>query len=475
MTRERQVYLLDPQKINPETIAVTFAKTSRSPQSFREIAAELTDESSAEFHEKWVVGYGHSSVAEHAVLHIAVENISRLAIECLESNRLASYTEKSTRYQKWGTEDFFVPPELNSHPLRKIYLETCRLLFNAYHHALPRVREVVVQEDPRRDGESEAAWEGRCRSEYIDVCRFLLPACALANVGMTINARALEHAIRKMLSHPLNEVRSIGEEIKRVARAEIPTLVKYADASSYLIDTALSFTKEAGLLARETGGDTDWCRLIHYDADGEEKILAAVLYRYGNLAYAQIMDFLHTVSAEERQRQAALLMQNLGSFDQPLREFEHMTFSFDLILDQGAYNELKRHRMMAQTPQSLTARSGYALPRRFTAAGLEDSFRTAMQATRYLYDQLSDYNPDVASYVVPNAYNRRVLITLNLRSAFHFLALRTAPSAHFSIRRIAHRMAEQIRLCTPLLGKYLRISTGETWQEIEASFFSQTA
>ena len=84
MSPDRQVYLLDPQKLPPETIAVTFAKTSRSPQSFREIAAELTDEKSAEFHEKWVVGYGHASVAEHAVLHIAVENISRLAVECLE-------------------------------------------------------------------------------------------------------------------------------------------------------------------------------------------------------------------------------------------------------------------------------------------------------------------------------------------------------------------------------------------------------
>src|SRR5574341_121050 len=106
---DRQIYLLSPKELSPETIAVAFAKTSRSPESFREIAAGLTDEKSAEFHEKWVVGYGHSSVAEHAVLHLAVENVSRLAIECLESNRLASYTEKSTRYQMWGPDSFYTP------------------------------------------------------------------------------------------------------------------------------------------------------------------------------------------------------------------------------------------------------------------------------------------------------------------------------------------------------------------------------
>ncbi len=109
---DRQVYLLSPKQLSPETIAVAFAKTSRSPESFRAIAAELSDEKSAQFHEKWVVGYGHASVAEHAVLHIAVENASRLAIECLESNRLASYTEKSTRYQLWSPESFYTPPAI---------------------------------------------------------------------------------------------------------------------------------------------------------------------------------------------------------------------------------------------------------------------------------------------------------------------------------------------------------------------------
>lgn len=126
----RQIYLLSPKELSPETIAVAFAKTSRSPESFREIAAELSDEASAKFHEKWVVGYGHASVAEHAVLHIAIENVSRLAVESIESNRLASYTEKSTRYQKWGQGDFYIPPELEGHSLQEGYIQTCHLLFS---------------------------------------------------------------------------------------------------------------------------------------------------------------------------------------------------------------------------------------------------------------------------------------------------------------------------------------------------------
>src|SRR5436190_6756265 len=133
---EREIYLLSPRALSPETIAVAFAKTSRAPESFRAIAAELSYEKSAQFHEKWVVGYGHASLAEHAVLHIAFENVSRLAIVSIESNRLASYTEISTRYQRWGLDDFTIPPELDGHPLRAEFFETIRLLFKAYADSL---------------------------------------------------------------------------------------------------------------------------------------------------------------------------------------------------------------------------------------------------------------------------------------------------------------------------------------------------
>ncbi len=112
MNLSRRIYRLSPSQLSAETIAVTFAKTSRSPEPFDKIAAELDAEKSSKFSEKWIVGYGHSSVAEHAVLHLALENISRLAIETLESNRLASYTEKSTRYQEWNPDAWCFRREL---------------------------------------------------------------------------------------------------------------------------------------------------------------------------------------------------------------------------------------------------------------------------------------------------------------------------------------------------------------------------
>jgi len=470
MTHKRQVYLLDPQSLPPETIAVTFAKTSRSPLSFREIAAELTDEKSAEFHEKWVVGYGHSSVAEHAVLHVAVENVSRLAIEPIESNRLASYTEKSTRYQTWSPDGFYIPTELDSHPLRQQYLDTCTALFQAYQASIAPAKAVVAQLKPPKPDESERRYDARIRSDYVDACRFYLPAASLANVGITINARALEHAIQKLLSHPLEEVRSVGAEIKQVAQAVAPTLVKYADAVPYLDQVRSAFLDAAQALQPAPVSQSDWCRLVRYDQDGENTVLAAALYRFGGMSYVEAVEAVERMSADTRLHLAESLMGQLDRHDIPLRELEHANYTFDVILDQGAYFELKRHRMMTQTPQGLTTRLGYAMPRLLAAAGLAENFHQSMDMAAKTYEALFRFNPEVAAYVVPNAFNRRVLLTMNLRSAAHLVNLRAAPNAHFSIRRIARRIAEQIQQATPLLGSYLRLPDGETWQSIEADF-----
>ena len=465
---DRQIYLLSPKELSPETIAVAFAKTSRSPESFLEIARGLTEEKSAKFHEKWVVGYGHASVAEHAVLHIAFENVSRLAIESIESNRLASYTEKSTRYQKWGSDNFYVPDELDGHSLREEYIATCHNLFTAYHESLDPVWKIVLERAVRRENETDEAMDRRLRSQYVDVCRFLLPAASLANVGMTANARVLENVIRKMLSHGLAEVREIGEQVKAVAKGEIPTLVKYADAAPYLVETSTELSNRKP----ENGNHKpdDWCRLIDSDKDGETKILAAALYRFGDMSFEDALGCVRSLDEEKLKALAESLLGRLGEHDMPLRELEYATYTFDLVMDQGAYAEFKRHRMMTQTPQSLTTRLGYATPRLFTEAGFGDKYDAAMNSAAKTFAKLYEFNPQVAQYVVPNGYNRRVLVQFNLREAYAFCQLRSARNAHFSIRRIAERMYEELRGVHPLLTKYMHLPE-ETWQDVEEKYF----
>lgn len=471
---DRKIYLLSPRVLSPETIAVAFAKTSRSPESFQEIANGLSEEKSAQFHEKWVVGYGHASVAEHAVLHIAFENVSRLAIECIESNRLASYTEKSTRYQKWEPNDFHLPAELIDHPLLKDYLTVCRLLFSTYRESLEPVRALVLNRTPRRENESGEALERRVRSQYVDVCRFLLPAAALANVGMTANARILENAIRKMLSHDLTEVREIGEQVKQVARKEVPTLVKYAEPIPYWPQVSGELINEGDVRLSpgiHEGNNNNWCALVGYDPEGENLVLAAALFRFGGFPFEQARTMVKALPDAERHSLAQTILGRLNRHDVPLRELEYCSYTFDLVMDQGAYAEFKRHRIMTQTPQRLSTRLGHSVPRLMVEAGLESAYEHAMDMASTTYDRLCGVNPHIAQYVVPNGFHRRVLAQFNLREAFAFCQLRTAPNAHFSIRKIASRVAEEIRRVHPLLSAYMHLPE-TTSAGLQESYFA---
>ena len=222
------------------------------------------------------------------------------------------------------------------------------------------------------------------------------------------------------------------------------------------------------------GGETPWCRLVSWDVNAELHILAAALYHYGQEDYTHILGQLMNAPAGEKSRLAHTILGALDEHDIPIRELEYASFTFDILLDQGAYAELKRHRMMTQTPQELTPLLGYAIPRLISTAGMEETYRRAMTAAYEAYLQLKDFNPAVASYVVPNGCNRRVLLSANLRSLMHFINLRSAPNAHFSIRRIAHRMAELVRQALPLFGGYINSESDETWQDVERKHFLTT-
>ena len=470
MTRVRDIYLLDPACLPPETIAVAFAKTSRSPLSFKQIAAELSDVKSADFHEKWVVGYGHSSVAEHAVLHIALENVSRLAVETIESCRLASYTEKSSRYQVWDSDQFYIPGELAGFPDRQFFYDTVRYLFELYVTAIPLVEKTLSEKRQRYEKESENSWQRRLRSESADVCRYLLPAAAMANVGMTINARALEHSIRKMLTSPIEEVRLIGEEIKSIAQQKVPTLVKYATPDE-AIKNSTKAIRQHQPNHRVLLEETDWCRCVYKDEDAFAHMMAAALFSQNQIGFEETSQYVDGFDEEQKAKLLKDYLSPFGEHDIPPRELEHATFTFEVILDQGAYFELKRHRMMTQTPQTLNVNLGYAIPRLIEEAGLLSAYNTAMHKVRECFSRIEKWNPFVASYIVPNAFNRRVLLTMNYRSARHLIALRSAENAHFAMRRFAARLAEEFNKCSPFLGQYLINKTDKDWKTLEKDNF----
>ncbi|HRX00932.1 MAG TPA: FAD-dependent thymidylate synthase, partial [Cyclobacteriaceae bacterium] len=90
-----------------------------------------------------------------------------------------------------------------------------------------------------------------------------------------------------------------------------------------------------------------------------------------------------------------------------------------------------------------------------------------------LYSKIASWNPQVAAYVLPNAFNRRVFCQVNLRSLFHFIKLRSASNAHFSIRRVAYGMLELLQPHYPLFTEKILAKGCPNSKEIETQFFSK--
>ena len=436
---------------------MVFAMTSRRPEAFDEIAVQVSEEKAADFHERWVLGYGHASVAEHAIIHMAVENISRLACDSLEDNRLASYTEKSSRYQVLPQGYYHVPQELDAHPAhKKDYINACESLFTTYASVVDSSLEYLSTIEPQREDERDGAYRLRLRRIATDSCRALLPAATLTNVGVTMNARLMEHAITKLLSSNLAEEQALGEELKVKGREIAPTLVRYAERKDYLVSSRdAQALKAHGLGA----GKRDDCHvaLVQYDRDAERKVAAGLLYQFSGIPYGQVLSQVEEMSEGDLVGLFDACLEGMGDHDAPPRAFEMADYTFEFTLDYGAYREFKRHRMQSYIPQPLTLEEGYLTPELVVDAGLNGEYAAAMDLAKEAFIHTRESLPDVAQYLATHAHHRRVLAKMNLRECYHLFKLRTQPQAHFSIREPMVQALDLVRKAHPRLFKYLRL------------------
>ena len=429
---QRRIYALGPP-LTEEQIAVTFAKCSRSPDPFDESAQQVSEAGAADFNEKWVLGYGHSSVAEHAVAHLAVEGVSRLCADHIEDGRLSSYTEKSSRYQAIPHDAWVTPIELLDRPdLRAEYEKTMVSIMDDYELVLSKLAEAKRDEMPQREGESRQAWERRRRRESLDDARGLLPAAALTNLGLTTNARSMAYLIARLDSSPIAEDNAVAIEMKGQTSHRFPSLLRHAVATDALVEQQRRLTPEPSNRPLAA-------TLLQYQVN-PENILGSSL-RFSGAAPVTSGDAEAILEAGR----------NLSIHDQPPREFELIRFLFSVTLDYGALREFRRHRMMTLIRRNLTALDGHDVPQSVKEAGMEEEFEGAMDRVAELHPKLLDHDAPVAQYAVCHAHRQTVWVELNLRQMRNIARLRTTPKAHAGIRLPVRMMVSEIQAIFPVL------------------------
>jgi len=483
---DRPVFAL--RNLPEEVVAVLFAYYSRSREGLRdnllrlleggEVAVEgaacedddeatllAAREKAKAFHEKWVVGYGHSSVAEHAVVHLAIEEVSILASKVIEDARLASFTEKSTRYVVFDETKYYTPPALSEGPMADVYAGACRHLLGTYARLMDETVERVRERRPRGEKQTERGWNTACKAAACDVLRYILPASTRTNIGMTANARTLEHLLAKLASHPLEECRELSATLKEEARRVAPTLIKYADRNAYLAETPSALSAIAREEIPATGGEPDGpqVRLLSGPAEADIELVTALLYEHSLAPWCKVRERAAAMSPERRAgivREAAASVEDggrRGKFDQPIRALEHLYYTFEVLVDFGAFRDIQRHRMATQTRQRLSTAWGYSTPPEIAEFGLDAAFTECMERSAEAYETLAASHPEEAQYVLPLAWRMRVLFTWNLRELHHFISLRSGKQGHASYRRVAQDVWRALAARDPLMAEHIRV------------------
>jgi len=481
------VYAL--KNLPEEVVAYLFARYSRSRLSLRDDLRNMIDaedlgaligpggvddqidavsalqERARAFAEKYVLGYGHSSVAEHGMVHLALEDVSIIASKLIEDARLASYTEKSTRYVAFDPDKAYYPPRVMADStLGAEYAAAVRGLLTAYTGWTDDFVAQIKARTPRGEKQSERAHDAASRATAFDLLRYLLPAATHTNVGLTLNARTLEHLITKLLSQPLEEGRVLGAQIKAEAQHVVPTLLKYADYNSYRAETSAAIEN----LAQEMLGSPpvpnsgevrveNGVALVFSDADADNKLVAAILYGAAQLPMETLLAQVQTWDYAKKERVVDEYLKRRDPHDAPGRALERVFCTVEMTMDYGAYRDVQRHRMATQTTQALTPALGFEMPREFETFGYADRYQGLMAQSEQAYARLCEagFAPE-AAYVLPLATRIRALFTWNLREVTHFVELRSARQGHPSYRKIAQDVYYVVAASYPLIARYLR-------------------
>jgi len=393
----------------PETISAAYARISRDPAPVDLLRRKASEEveQARRSNRTIVYKYGHGSIAEHAVFNFDILDISRLAVEALQSFRLTSFTEKSQRYVKIGA-DWHLPVDMiDSKPV----LED---LFSCY----TRLYEMLLK---------KGFSEGVAREDS----RYILPLATTSQMGMTVNARELEHIIRRLKAHPLEEVRTLSQALFDAVLPVAPSLMLFTEPTHM---DSIAHMQPSPVMSR--GGGT-----VLLQCDTDQRVAEWLTELFGEPDFDRVYEVL-------------------GIHDALPRFWELFRADFRITLSATAYAQLKRHRMSTQLVTGYEPSLGVTIPRTVSEAGADSLFHEAAEKAASAARGLGRKG----RYLLTNAHRRQVRMIVNGRELNHFSRLREDEHAQWDIREIASEMVKLVRERAPLT---TRMTCGKSnWEKV---------
>ncbi|RPH94029.1 FAD-dependent thymidylate synthase [candidate division KSB1 bacterium] len=438
---------LSPEAFTPETLSAAYARISRDPKYVTDLrrAARGSISRARKSNDNIIFGLGHASVAEHACFNFDISGLSRLACEELQSHRLLSFTEKSQRYITLSS-DYIVPPELAGSAWERRFHELIQMLFTEYEAVCRQLQLYHTKRWPTELTPDQQREIETCSKED---ARYVLPLACSTQMGMTANARNVEHLACEFSDHPLQELRDLGKALRQSVSVLAPSLVKYTERGNYPRKNRTIMAESIGKPTRSGMSEpalNPMVQLLDATPNGEERVLSALAFSFGCEFRA-----LSRLTAEQTERVWREMYRNMSEHDGPAREFELAEITFEAFISASCFAQLKRHRMLTLLPQPYFAENGFIIPPSIEEAGMRPRFTDTVNRSTENAALLTKDFPLLAPYLLTNAHRRRVLIQINARELYHFTRLRSDSHAQWEIRSLSDQMLIKAREIWPNL------------------------
>ncbi len=193
-------------------------------------------------------------------------------------------------------------------------------------------------------------------------------------------------------------------------------------------------------------------QLIEYTPNPEKVVAAAARLCYSPLSANEIMDGLNEQMVES-------FLQKLTDMghSSPL---EHASFTFAIEgVSRALSHQLVRHRIgvsFSQKSQRYVKEKQfeYIVPPSIVKKELlKEKYEAQMAQIQSLYNEFlqAGLPAEDARYLLPNAAETKLVVTMNARSLHHFFRLRCCNRAQWEIRAMAKQMLVEVRKVAPTL------------------------
>ncbi len=186
--------------------------------------------------------------------------------------------------------------------------------------------------------------------------------------------------------------------------------------------------------------------LLYHTPDPERAVATAARLCYAPVGAAELMETLSQDKIEH------VLDTVISSGHLSTLEHASYTFAIDGV-SRAMTHQLVRHRLASYNQQSqryvtFDAEPSFVCPQSVADAGASELFDEAVDAAFASYRKLVEAGvpAEDARYLLPNACESKIVVTMNIRELLHFFSLRCCNRAQWEIRAVA---CEMLRLARP--------------------------